>query len=580
MKQGTGKIIVALLVGILLVTMGCDLGLIEGNTGSLAISLGSSSRNLVWEPELDMDVASYTISGAGPTANDSFQVSGHTEGLFTKDGLAVGAWTITVDGYNTSGTKIATVQATAAVTRNATTPVTVVLRPLEGAGTLSVNMSWTDSQGVLASPSAVVVIRDEQGNDIQDISDPVALTIHGQTAAAEVTNLPTGWYEVTVSLKDGNTTAWQGVFALRVVDGQTTTGTVAIPESQIQVGPGTGIVAITIQEDMDDPLLVGFSGMPGSVEVGTEITLTSTGTYSGTEQYRWYINGLRQTDQTTSSFSHTFDTAGTHMVSLLVLDGGALGGFGESVLVREAGQTSEYSIPMAYVESGTFQMGSDRYSSEQPIHPVILNSFYIGIYEVTQDIYEMVMGSNPSFRKGARLPVENVNWYDMVAFSNALSRHDGLEEVYIINGEDVICDWSKRGYRLPTEAEWEYAAKGGNQSQNYLYSGSDIVGDVAWYYIDFGDMRTHQVGIKASNRLGLYDMSGNVIEQCWDWYGDYSASEQTNPRGPSTGIYRVNRGGSYHIHAADVCITNRTGITPLGKTDYLGFRLVLPTEEE
>jgi hypothetical protein len=282
MGQRTGKFLVVLMITTaLLLAFGCDLGLIEGNTGSLAIRLGSSSRNLVWEPELDMDIASYTIKGTGPPANDACEVSGHTEGLFTKDGLAVGNWTITVDGYNSDSEKIATVQAAAAVTRNATTPVTVVLRPLEGTGTLSVSMSWTDSQGVLASPSAVVVIRDEQGNDIQDVSNPVALTINGQTAAAEVTDLPTGWYEVTVSLKDGNSTAWQGVFALRVVKDQTTTGTVVIDGAQIQIGSGAGTVAITIQEDMDDPLSVGFSGMPDSVEAGTEITLTSTETYSG-----------------------------------------------------------------------------------------------------------------------------------------------------------------------------------------------------------------------------------------------------------------------------------------------------------
>ena len=456
MGQRTGKFLIVLMITtVLLLAFGCDLGLIEGNTGSLAISLGSSSRNLVWEPELDMDVASYTIKGAGPTADDSFEVSSHTEGLFTKDNLAVGNWTITVDGYNSDSEKIATVQTTATVTRNATTPVTVVLRPLEGTGTLSVSMSWTDSQGVLASPSAVVVIRDGQGNDIQDISDHVALTINGQTAAAEVTNLPTGWYEVTVNLSEGSTTAWQGVFALRVVKGQTTTGTVVIDEAQIQIGPGTGTVAITIQEDMNDPLSVGFSGMPDSIEAGTEITLTSTETFSGAEQFRWHINGLRQTDQTTSSFSHTFETAGTHMVSLLVLDGGALGGYGESVLVTKA--VSESSIPLTFVEGGTFQMGTpsggEGYYETLPIHDVTLDSFYMGTYEITQDIYEQVMGSNPSDWKGVLHPVGRVSWYDAVAFANALSRRDGLEEVYTIDGDTVECNWSKIGYRLPTESK-------------------------------------------------------------------------------------------------------------------------------
>ena len=366
------KMVLVLAMVVMLVAAGCDLTLDQEGTGSLAVSLGSSTRNLVWEPALDMDVASYTIRGAGPTADDSFEVSGHTGGLFTRDGLSVGQWTITVDGYDTNGTKIATVQAAATVTRNATTPVTMVLRPLEGTGTLSVSMSWTDSQGVLASLSAVVVIRDEEGSDIDSLSTPVSLTIAGQTASGNVTNLPTGWYEVTVSLKDGNSTAWQGVFALRVVKDQTTTGTVVITENQILVGPSMGNVAITIQEDMDDPLSVGFSGMPGSVEAGDTVTLTSTGSYSGNEQYRWYINGVRQTDQTASSFSHTFDTAGTYTVSLLVLDGGALGGYGQSILAEGSDNSfTEEDYARGYSLAGPFALTTSVYAPESDLDQII-----------------------------------------------------------------------------------------------------------------------------------------------------------------------------------------------------------------
>jgi hypothetical protein len=299
-------------------------------------------RSLVWEPELDMEVASYTISGTGPTVDDSFEVSDHIEGLFTKDDLAVGEWTITVDGYNTDGDKIATAEATATIVRDETTVVTMVLRPLEGTGTLSVSMSWSDSQSLITDPSATMVLRDEEGDYVDTISTPVSLSITEQTASGIITDLPTGWYEVTVSLSDGSTTAWQGVFALRVVDGQTTTGTLTISEEQLQIGPGSGSVSITIEEDMDNPLVVGFSGMPETVEAGTEITLTSTGAYSGAEQYRWYVNGVRQTDETTSSFTYTFDDVGAYMVSLLVLDGRALGGYGESVITVEA--TTEYTV--------------------------------------------------------------------------------------------------------------------------------------------------------------------------------------------------------------------------------------------
>jgi|GEM_PF-3390432 len=170
------------------------------------------------------------------------------------------------------------------------------------------------------------------------------------------------------------------------------------------------------------------------------------------------------------------------------------------------------SLPMILVQGGTFQMGSiSGDSDEKPVHSVTVGSFYMGTYEITQGIYEQVMGRNPSKFKGARLPVEQVSWYDAVAFANALSRRDGLQEVYTINGESVSCDWGKRGYRLPTEAEWEYAARGGSKSQGYMYSGSNMVGDVAWYWDNSGS-KTHDTGSKNANELGLYDMSGNVRE--------------------------------------------------------------------
>lgn len=237
------------------------------------------------------------------------------------------------------------------------------------------------------------------------------------------------------------------------------------------------------------------------------------------------------------------------------------------------------SISLTHVEGGTFQMGSTGGDSdEKPVHSVTVGSFYMGTYEVTQDIYEQVMGSNPSNFKGARLPVENVTWHDAVAFANALSRRDGLQEVYTISGSTVSCDWSKKGYRLPTEAEWEYAARGGSKSQGYTNAaGSNTVGDVAWYDGNSGS-KTQVAGTKKANELGLYDMSGNVWEWCWDWYGDYSASAQTNPRGPSSGSARVLRGGSWHNIATYVRPANRYDGTPSNRSHNFGFRLVLPAD--
>ena len=237
-----------------------------------------------------------------------------------------------------------------------------------------------------------------------------------------------------------------------------------------------------------------------------------------------------------------------------------------------------FTLPMTYVEGGTFQMGSnDGESDERPVHTVSVDSFSIGTYEVTQDIYEAVMGSNPSYFKGAELPVEQVSWYDAVEFCNALSRRDELEEVYTISGTDVSCDWSKRGYRLPTEAEWEYAVRGGNKSQGYTYAGSDTAGDVAWYGDNSGS-KTHPVGQKQANELGLYDMSGNVWEWCWDRSGSYSTSAATNPSGPSSGSYRVVRGGGWYYDATNVRTAYRDSYTPSRGSNLIGFRVLVPAE--
>jgi formylglycine-generating enzyme required for sulfatase activity len=233
---------------------------------------------------------------------------------------------------------------------------------------------------------------------------------------------------------------------------------------------------------------------------------------------------------------------------------------------------------MIYVEGGTFQMGSTNGgSSEQPIHTVTVSSFLIGKYEVTQKEWQEVMGYNPSYSEGDNRPVESITWYDAVEFCNKLSEKEGLTPAYTINGFDVSCNWSANGYRLPTEAEWEYAAKGGKKSKNYKYSGSDNIDDVAWYDAN-SDGRSHDVGTKAPNELGIYDMSGNVWEWCWDWYGSYSSSPSSNPRGPNSGSSRVDRGGSWSYYDGSCRVAYRNYRSPGDSLDVFGFRIVRTSE--
>lgn len=231
-------------------------------------------------------------------------------------------------------------------------------------------------------------------------------------------------------------------------------------------------------------------------------------------------------------------------------------------------------ILMTFVEGGTFLMGSDFTSDRGPSHDVTVDGFYISTYEVTQDIYEKVMKKNPSKFRGARHPVENISWFDAVRFANALSRRDRLEEVYVIDGEDVGCDWTKSGYRLPTEAEWEYAARGGNKSTGYTFPGSNDPRSVAWYG-DNSRYKTHPVGKKRPNELGLHDMAGNVIEWCWDWFSMYGSEALANPTGPARGMGRVVRGGDYRYDRQTLFPENYFREEPSTKEDWIGFRLVL-----
>ena len=210
---------------------------------------------------------------------------------------------------------------------------------------------------------------------------------------------------------------------------------------------------------------------------------------------------------------------------------------------------------MVYVSGGTFIMGGDESSDQTPTHSVTLSSYYICKYEVTQALWRAVMGSNPSKFKGDNLPVEQVSWNDCQTFINRLNNYTG------------------RNFRLPTEAEWEFAARGGNYSRRYKYSGSNYIGDVAWY-CDNSD-RTHPVGTKQANELGLYDMSGNVWEWCSDWYGSYSSYSQNDPTGPNSGSNRVLRGGGWYIIAGGCRSSYRGYRTPSDRYRDLGLRLVL-----
>ncbi|MBR5550854.1 MAG: formylglycine-generating enzyme family protein [Muribaculaceae bacterium] len=216
---------------------------------------------------------------------------------------------------------------------------------------------------------------------------------------------------------------------------------------------------------------------------------------------------------------------------------------------------------MIYVAGGTFTMGATAEQAgyendETPAHQVTLSDYFIGETEVTQELWYAVMGTNPSnFTRSSRNPVENVSWHDCQAFIQKLNQLTGLR------------------FRLPTEAEWEFAARGGNSSKGYKYSGSNRIDDVAWYDGNSGST-THEVATCYPNELGLYDMSGNVWEWCSDWYGGYSSMAQTDPSGVGSGSIRVFRGGGWNFYARYCRVAYRYYNTPDTRYYGLGLRLV------
>ncbi|MDR1881666.1 MAG: formylglycine-generating enzyme family protein [Prevotella sp.] len=216
-------------------------------------------------------------------------------------------------------------------------------------------------------------------------------------------------------------------------------------------------------------------------------------------------------------------------------------------------------INMVFVEGGTYTMGStdpESDSDEQPLHQIYLNDFYISKYEVTQAEWESVMGYNPSCFKGEDLPVECVSYDNVKKFISKLNEKTG------------------KRYRLPTEAEWEYAARGGNKSNRYKYSGDENIDRVSWYN-DNSAGQPRLVGEKAPNELGIYDMSGNIHEWCSDWYDStyYAKSPIVNPQGQKSGKIRVFRGGSWHSDKKYCRVTNRSHTVSETKNYSLGFRI-------
>jgi len=321
----------------------------------------------------------------------------------------------------------------------------------------------------------------------------------------------------------------------------------------------------TIRETLANGINVQFTSQPSGSELYVD------GQYKGTTPLKLSVNFGEHTIRLVNG-KHTikkniiFSEKSPPKLNFIIL----------MPFVNYTETTQNLNLAMVAVKGGTFQMGSNNGNAdEKPVHSVTLSNYYIGKYEVTQKQWKDVMGKNPSYFKGRNLPVEQVSWNDVQEFLRKLNQITG------------------KHYRLPTEAEWEYAARGGAQSSGYQYSGSDNTNKVAWYGKNSGNKllsgdwkrskiksnncKTHTVGTKKPNELGIYNMSGNVWEWCNDWYNKtyYKESPKINPKGPSSGVNQVIRGGSWNDDAVYCRVAFRSSWYPAKGNYFIGFRLAL-----
>jgi formylglycine-generating enzyme required for sulfatase activity len=334
-----------------------------------------------------------------------------------------------------------------------------------------------------------------------------------------------------------------------------------------------------------------FSYDAGLVAKGSTVSFTPTSSISGQAiTYTW--NGGSPRSIVTGQASSPLSLVGGTNTILITVEApnGAFGCFSTYTVTMQwvPAYSGSTGIEMVKIPAGSFNNGSS---------VVTLSSFLLGKYDVTQAQYAAVIGSNPSsFLGDTSRPVEQVNWYDALVFCNTLSMQEGLRPVYSIAGSTDPASWgtvptsesttwdsatmdlSAEGYRLPTEAEWEYAAMGGNLTHGYTYAGSNSIDGVAWYTANSGST-THPVGQKAPNELGLYDMCGNVCNWCWDWYNDnLPTAAQTDPTGPESGSVRVIHAGEYENVASNCEIFTRGSAAPNGSINYIGFRVARGTQ--
>lgn len=603
--------VLASLVAIVAFT-GCQNPINPGQGGILTVSMNDGvSRSIL--PGISMNPASYDLTGSGPNgAGFSQAVSSGSSA--TISGLAFGEWTVTATAKNSDGTAIGQGSGTITVLSNASVSLTITVRPYDGFGTLALDVSWPAAQIQTAQIQSTLTPASGSARNL-------SFTVNGSagTAGFSAGDVAAGYHTLILKLLDNGHLAIGAVEVVRIVKDQTTSGTLAFAN----VNQATGTLEVNLTPEMGDPLEVGIAGNAATKPANQSMGLSAgVSNYSDNVTYVWYVNGDAVATGSSYSFGDTW-AQGYYRIDVtgFSADGKRAGSATSTVQVVAAvagneNYTSANIGTLVYVPAGRFQRDGDPANIS-----VITQPYRMSAHEITRTQFLAIMGtdlSNTTYSSGTTDPVQMTSWYHAIAFCNKLSLAEGLTPVYSVTVSGTPIDWAaltyaaiptthdedwnaatatwtNNGYRLPTEMEWMWAAMGapadgqggGTNTTGYAKAfagstGSNEIGDYAVFGYNGSETgrtttaRSNPVGSKLANELGLYDMSGNVWEWCWDGWGGYPAGTQTDYRGAASGTDRVIRGGSWNSLASVSAVAARISYYPNFQGNFYGFRVVRP----